>query len=496
MMSKMSMIAAFSNAALDEIAETDADQPGAALDDESEFHDSHQDLHCHLCFPATNGHTLCGDVSKPDSTAVASSHGPIAMDNTGLAQSKPGSSDGNPPSSKRQPPPVAARPAGGKLPAGKSAVERERERERAQRVRQMMKAGVAVRAMAQNMTAAQNGMVVAGQPPQQQPAHHDAAMSTNGAGGVVTMGVANGNTAQHQQQQMHGNTMMYVQSPYSQQPAAQHPQQHTYMMQNLGPITPQQSSQMAANGIMVMSNGVSTAAQPVTQAPVVTSTPTPTTSTRGSLKHSGAGQAFLARAQQLLSGKRRENGEGTTSAAGGQSRYPTCFAAALRDLQPPLPPNLVRGLARRKTPDTAVGKMKVILRITPSHAVHTYLQVDPQRRHVTVTDPSQKFAPQFAGQMQHMSSGLGAEKVFTFDTVLPVDASMTEVCAASVTDLLKAVVQGSDSCIFTYGFSPNSPNGKGQAMVGEHSSSHSMGVVPCALSWLFTLIPLYQQKNR
>ena len=65
----------------------------------------------------------------------------------------------------------------------------------------------------------------------------------------------------------------------------------------------------------------------------------------------------LFRAQQLLSGKRREAGEGSHAVTSYQSAYPTCFAAALRDLQPPLPPNLVRGLARRKTPDNAIGKV-------------------------------------------------------------------------------------------------------------------------------------------
>ena len=172
------------------------------------------------------------------------------------------------------PPPVAARP--GKLPGGKSAAERERERERAQRVRQMMKAGVAVRQMAQNANMAQNA--AAGLPGM-----------TNG----VIVSTANG------QYQMANNGVV-LPSPYAQQQSSHH--QQGFLVQNLGPemAQPQQYPHQVGNGSAgqaVPNGGLMPGSSTSMQQSVVVSSASsqPATAGKTSLKHSGAGQAFLAR---------------------------------------------------------------------------------------------------------------------------------------------------------------------------------------------------------
>ncbi|EDO49027.1 predicted protein [Nematostella vectensis] len=131
-----------------------------------------------------------------------------------------------------------------------------------------------------------------------------------------------------------------------------------------------------------------------------------------------------------------------------------------------------------------------MLRVCPSFIGESasVMKVDTKRKQVTLYDPS---------TVSHVSHsrrkmGVAAPKMFAFDGIYEPDASQSEVCSGSLVDIIQTVVNGSDGCLFTYG---HAGLGKTFTMMGRDESDQTIGVLPCALAWLFRLISDQKQKT-
>ncbi|KFQ27426.1 Kinesin-like KIF26A, partial [Mesitornis unicolor] len=139
-------------------------------------------------------------------------------------------------------------------------------------------------------------------------------------------------------------------------------------------------------------------------------------------------------------------------------------------------------------------QVKVMVRICPSQGAHetsesmSFLKVDPRKKQITFYDPAAS-GPASAG---HRRGVVAVPKMFAFDAVFPQDASQAEVCSGTVAEVIQSVVNGADGCIFCFG---HVKLGKSFTMIGKDNSTQSLGVIPCAISWLFKLINERKEKT-
>ncbi|XP_013390398.1 kinesin-like protein KIF26B [Lingula anatina] len=209
------------------------------------------------------------------------------------------------------------------------------------------------------------------------------------------------------------------------------------------------------------------------------------------LQHPMTGQSaaasFFARAAQKLniSSKKKRRREPPEPEP---PPFPTRFSEIIHASPPPAPPCLLRTVGRIQNPGT--GKVKVMLRIAPtdiSNDTGSILSSDPRKKQVTVYDPSTSGYATSA----HRRTGAAAPKMFAFDQVFSQDDSLTEICSSSLSDIIQSVVNGADGCLFCYG---HSKLGKSYTMIGKDGSQQTLGIVPCAIAWLFRLIN--EQKDK
>ncbi|XP_035301560.1 kinesin-like protein KIF26B [Cricetulus griseus] len=203
--------------------------------------------------------------------------------------------------------------------------------------------------------------------------------------------------------------------------------------------------------------------------------------------------SFFARAAQKLnlSSKKKKHRPSTASAAEAPL-FATSFSGILQTSPPPAPPCLLRAV--NKVKDTpGMGKVKVMLRICSTSARDTsesssFLKVDPRKKQITLYDPLT-----CGGQnaFQKRSSQV-PPKMFAFDAVFPQDASQAEVCAGTVAEVIQSVVNGADGCVFCFG---HAKLGKSYTMIGRDDSMQNLGIIPCAISWLFKLINERKEKT-
>ncbi|XP_009950679.1 PREDICTED: kinesin-like protein KIF26A, partial [Leptosomus discolor] len=138
--------------------------------------------------------------------------------------------------------------------------------------------------------------------------------------------------------------------------------------------------------------------------------------------------------------------------------------------------------------------VKVMVRICPSQGAHetsesmSFLKVDPRKKQITFYDPATS-GPSNAG---HRRGVVAVPKMFAFDAVFPQDASQAEVCSGTVAEVIQSVVNGADGCIFCFG---HVKLGKSFTMIGKDNSTQSLGIIPCAISWLFKLINERKEKT-
>ncbi|XP_035242594.1 kinesin-like protein KIF26A isoform X2 [Anguilla anguilla] len=214
----------------------------------------------------------------------------------------------------------------------------------------------------------------------------------------------------------------------------------------------------------------------------------------GSAQGASAAASFFIRAAQKLNlSSKRKKHQPPLPLSQEPSIYPTSFSGILQVSPPPAPPCLLRAVSKVKD-NPGMGKVKVMMRICPSQGAHdtsesmSFLKVDPRKKQLTLYDPTASAHPNSG----HRRAAVAAPKMFAFDAVFTQDASQAEVCSGTVAEVIQSVVNGADGCIFCFG---HVKLGKTYTMIGKDSSTQSLGIVPCAISWLFKLINERKEKT-
>uniref|UniRef100_T1JB31 Kinesin motor domain-containing protein n=1 Tax=Strigamia maritima TaxID=126957 RepID=T1JB31_STRMM len=136
--------------------------------------------------------------------------------------------------------------------------------------------------------------------------------------------------------------------------------------------------------------------------------------------------------------------------------------------------------------------VKVMLRVTPlasqADCNSSFLMLDSRKKQVTAYDPSTCGL----STPEDRRVGVAAPKMFAFDAIFSQDDSQAEVCSNSLTEVIQAVISGKDGCVFSYG---GNKLGKTYTMIGNSESVQDLGIIPCAISWLFKLINEEKQKS-
>ncbi|XP_054017749.1 kinesin-like protein KIF26A [Dryobates pubescens] len=208
---------------------------------------------------------------------------------------------------------------------------------------------------------------------------------------------------------------------------------------------------------------------------------------------SAAASFFIRAAQKLNLSSKRKKYHPPLPHMHDFSVYATNFSGVLQLCPPPAPPCLLRAVSKIKD-NPGIGKVKVMVRICPSQGAHetsesmSFLKVDPRKKQITFYDPAAS-GPSNAG---HRRGVVAVPKMFAFDAVFPQDASQAEVCSGTVAEIIQSVVNGADGCIFCFG---HVKLGKSFTMIGKDNSTQSLGIIPCAISWLFKLINERKEKT-
>ncbi|XP_041950372.1 kinesin-like protein KIF26A isoform X1 [Alosa sapidissima] len=229
----------------------------------------------------------------------------------------------------------------------------------------------------------------------------------------------------------------------------------------------------------------------------LTSISSPTSQAQSSASSTTSGSAaasFFIRAAQKLNLSKRKKPQPPPPSPPDPNEpafYTEGFSATLQLSPPPVPPCLLR--AGSKVKDTpGVGKVKVMVRICPvpgSPESMSFLKVDGHKKQLTLLEPSPNAPSTSSATAQRRSAT--APKMFAFDAIFTQDASQAEVCSGTVAEVIQSVVNGADGCIFCFG---HTNLGKTFTMIGQDSSTQSLGVAPCAIAWLFKLIEERREK--
>ncbi|XP_010221848.1 PREDICTED: LOW QUALITY PROTEIN: kinesin-like protein KIF26A [Tinamus guttatus] len=208
---------------------------------------------------------------------------------------------------------------------------------------------------------------------------------------------------------------------------------------------------------------------------------------------SAAASFFIRAAQKLNLSSKRKKYHPPLPHTHDFSIYGSNFSGILQLCPPPAPPCLLRAVSKIKD-NPGIGKVKVMVRICPSQGAHetsesmSFLKVDPRKKQITLYDP----ATSGPSNIGHRRGVVAVPKMFAFDAVFPQDASQAEVCSGTVAEVIQSVVNGADGCIFCFG---HVKLGKSYTMIGKDNSTQSLGVIPCAISWLFKLINERKEKT-
>lgn len=228
--------------------------------------------------------------------------------------------------------------------------------------------------------------------------------------------------------------------------------------------------------------------QPGLPAPVTNTSPSPSPSS------SAAASFFIRAAQKLNLSSKRKKHQPSLLHPQEPSIYPTNFSGILQVSPPPAPPCLLRAVSKVKE-NPGMGKVKVMMRICPSLETadssesQSFLKVDSRKKQLTLYDPA---SSPHSSSGHRRSATVAVPKIFAFDAVFTQDASQAEVCSGTVAEVIQSVVNGADGCIFCFG---QVKLGKTYTMIGKDSSTQSLGIVPCAISWLFKLINERKEKT-
>ncbi|XP_046591946.1 uncharacterized protein LOC107217886 [Neodiprion lecontei] len=209
----------------------------------------------------------------------------------------------------------------------------------------------------------------------------------------------------------------------------------------------------------------------------------------GTPAQASAAAAFFARAAQKLNlsssphRRRRSGDEGIASDE--QPISPNGYAALLLKSPPPAPPALLRRIGVKEL--TGVGKVKVMLRVSSGEG-GSFFNADKRKKQVTLVDP----ASAQSVSAEDRRPTVAAPKMFAFDAIFTEEDSQTEICSSALTDVIHAVINGTDGCLFCFG---HAGLGKSHTMLGTPEAGHTLGAIPCAIAWLFRGISEQRQRT-
>ncbi|XP_061563122.1 kinesin-like protein KIF26B isoform X1 [Cololabis saira] len=203
-----------------------------------------------------------------------------------------------------------------------------------------------------------------------------------------------------------------------------------------------------------------------------------------------AAMSLLARAAEKLNLTLRKKGQASDPAP---SHLSTCFRELVQKNPPPVPPCLLQAATRTKDmPD--VAKVKVVLRVSrmlaDGQGQPPVLRIDPSRRRVTVLEPVSRNLPYTS--MTLGRSGKSPLKTFNVDAAYSQDSSQAELSAGVLADVIRCVLSGSDGCVLGLG---STDVGSWSSMVGSGESHQKLGLIPCAISWLYSAIERRREKT-
>lgn len=87
----------------------------------------------------------------------------------------------------------------------------------------------------------------------------------------------------------------------------------------------------------------------------------------------------------------------------------------------------------------------------PTDTTIPYLFIDKKKRQVTLTDPA-TMAPVATSSTQERGPMVAAPKMFAFDGLFTNDDSQADVCSSALSEVIPAVLEGSDACLLTLGY--------------------------------------------
>ncbi|XP_068432951.1 kinesin-like protein KIF26B isoform X4 [Clinocottus analis] len=203
-----------------------------------------------------------------------------------------------------------------------------------------------------------------------------------------------------------------------------------------------------------------------------------------------AAMSLLARAAEKLNLISRKKGLASDPAPAHSS---TCFRELIQKNPPPVPSCLLQAATRTRD-SPSVAKVTVSLRVSPTLSEGQWqppvLRIDQSRRRVTIMEPVGKSKPQ--ATMTLGRDGKTQLKTFNFDAAYPQESSQAEVCAGVLADVIRCVLSGSDGCVLGLGCADV---GSWSSMVGGGESVQKVGLVPCAISWLYSAIERRREKT-
>nr|XP_046229067.1 kinesin-like protein KIF26B [Scatophagus argus] len=203
-----------------------------------------------------------------------------------------------------------------------------------------------------------------------------------------------------------------------------------------------------------------------------------------------AAMSLLARAAEKLNLTLRKKGQASDPAPAHLS---TCFRELIQKNPPPVPSCLLQAATRTKD-SPSVGKVKVVLRVSPmlseGQGQPPVLWIDQSKKRVTIMEPISK--SQAHATMTLDRDGKHFLKTFNVDSAYPQESSQAEVCAGVLADVIRCVLSGSDGCVLGLGCADV---GSWSSMVGSAESIQKLGLIPCAISWLYSAIERRREKT-
>ncbi|KAM9354902.1 kinesin-like protein KIF26B [Pholidichthys leucotaenia] len=203
-----------------------------------------------------------------------------------------------------------------------------------------------------------------------------------------------------------------------------------------------------------------------------------------------AAMSFLARAAEKLNLTLRKKGQASEPAP---SQLSTCFREIIQKTPQPVPSCLLQAATRTKDSPN-VGKVKVVLRVSPMlsecQSQPPVLWIDPSKKRVTVMEPGTKNQPYTTMTLNR--DGRSPLKTFSFDAAYSQESSQAEVGAGVLADVICCVLNGSNACVLGLGCADV---GSWSSMVGSSESMGKLGLIPCAISWLYSAIERRRERT-